>query len=691
MTNDPGQILHHCLRRSRKRGQNTAYFTALQRNYLLFVLLSGVVVFKIGQLSNSSASKRPRKDKMACNIPVLNPFDKSMLPYNVIFQPPNCTAGHPNIFKTDLESNLLQMEDPSNYGYFNCCYQNFIRGASVTMIELVGKCIPINIKEREIKIPEEMDFIRIDCSVIKNNISAFKTVDLFGFVHLKQSVEERAGKLIAIKGSIESRPLNGIAEAAVVDSITVKNDAIPDRKLNVVILGIDSVSHMNFIRTMPLVHAYLMNNLSAIGLDGYVKVDENTFPNLMPVLTGQSEDELTYGCWKEKTLDNCDFIWKTFADKGYRTAYGDDAIWMSMVMYNKHGLKDIPTDYYYPPLTHQLEKCVGHQRRVLTALCYGSVLGFEVSLDFLQKMAFTMNKTRRYFQFSWTTGLTHDYLNAAKLGDKPLFETLKWFRNEGYLEDTVLVLLSDNGLGWGNQTSTLQGKLEERMPLLYFVFPDWFKEKYRPAVSNLLRNMNRLTTPFDLHETLRDLADLANISRGRVRDRQDELSKQDKIPRGISLFLPIPLHRNCLDAEILEHYCVCRAVKSIEVENNTLIDEAARSVVDHINDMFIRSPQCMTLSLRGIISAQVFHSSNSGVEDVSENITRSDDPLLKSQEVTYGLSFSVLPSNASFEATTTHLMDGTWRVSREISRTNIYGNQSICVAEHDLKKFCFCR
>jgi len=45
-----------------------------------------------------------------------------------------------------------------------------------------------------------------------------------------------------------------------------------DDRLNIVILGLDSVSRMNLLRVMPDVHNFLTQDLGAISMDGYVKV-----------------------------------------------------------------------------------------------------------------------------------------------------------------------------------------------------------------------------------------------------------------------------------------------------------------------------------------------------------------------------------------------------------------------------------
>lgn len=52
------------------------------------------------------------------------------------------------------------------------------------------------------------------------------------------------------------------------------------KPLSVLFLGIDSMSRMNLMRTMPKTYNYLVTN-DWIGLKGYNKIAENTFPNLM--------------------------------------------------------------------------------------------------------------------------------------------------------------------------------------------------------------------------------------------------------------------------------------------------------------------------------------------------------------------------------------------------------------------------
>lgn len=72
--------------------------------------------------------------------------------------------------------------------------------------------------------------------------------------------------------------------------------AINDDKLNVIIIGIDSLSRLHFHRKMPRTAKFLLEELNAIEYFGYNKLADNTFPNLMPVFTGYSFEELIKVC-----------------------------------------------------------------------------------------------------------------------------------------------------------------------------------------------------------------------------------------------------------------------------------------------------------------------------------------------------------------------------------------------------------
>ena len=99
-----------------------------------------------------------------------------------------------------------------------------------------------------------------------------------------------------------------------------------------------------------------------------------------------------------------------------------------------------------------------------------------------------------------------------------------------------------------------QGKFEERMPFVAVRLPSWFSSRYPAAAANLRLNSDRLTTPFDIHETMIDVLDmqrLRNTTAGNER------------PRAYSLFQDIPDDRTCADAAVEPHWLVYISVARV--------------------------------------------------------------------------------------------------------------------------------
>lgn len=136
------------------------------------------------------------------------------------------------------------------------------------------------------------------------------------------------------------------------------------RKLSILVLGIDSVSRLNFQRSMPKTEKYLRET-GWIGLKGYNKMGDNTFPNLMAILTGQNQEQAYSRCKPSEAykLDRCPFLWYNFRNAGYITAYGEDETALNTFNYLKVGFVQPPTDYYLRPYMLASEKLLKSKNR----------------------------------------------------------------------------------------------------------------------------------------------------------------------------------------------------------------------------------------------------------------------------------------------------------------------------------------
>ncbi|RXG53563.1 hypothetical protein Avbf_09195 [Armadillidium vulgare] len=298
-------------------------------------------------------------------------------------------------------------------------------------------------------------------------------------------------------------------------------------RLSVIIFGTDSVSRLNFIRTQPKTYQYLTKELKAIEYKGYNKIGDNTFPNIIALLTGNLwTDEFAQKCYRKfvkdarrysEIFDNCPIIWKDFQSAGYTTA-----------------LLEILLSYSHD---------------------------FQVTY-----------KNDLTFSHVWATALTHDNMNQGVYADEPNLKYLKSLKEDGIFNKTILFFISDHGIRFGKFRETDWGRYEENLPSVFIVLPEWFHERFPIASKNLQENSLRLSTPLDLHETFKD------ILYEKYSDKNHVLKNSSDKERRISLFQVItmvvlknrkllnrlPITRTCTDIGMPLQYCACQNYVQLE-------------------------------------------------------------------------------------------------------------------------------
>ncbi|XP_062621919.1 uncharacterized protein LOC134283483 [Saccostrea cucullata] len=335
------------------------------------------------------------------------------------------------------------------------------------------------------------------------------------------------------------------------------------------------------------------------------------------------------------------------------------------------GFHSYPSDYYNRHffMAMQEEKSVWNT----DDLCIMDRLETGMVLDYVAKFV-RLQQNLPYFAFSFATTLTHDEFNNAQYADLPLLNFIGELHEDQLLNNTLLIVFSDHGIRFGNYRNTFEGMMEERLPMMYLVFPKWFKEKYPLYSKNLELNTKRLTTPFDIYETLRDVLNFDD----RIIQRNGYKN------RGISLFREIPQERTCQDAGIALHWCTCvgHTVANIsDLTINFLSDFLVRSLNRKLSHVLHK---CERLALEEIKHASIVQ--------ISEPVLESRNRKVKSQ-AHYQIKIKTKPGDALFEATIFY--DERFRFRRldgDISRINKYSNQSSCISEnHELLKYCLCR
>ena len=108
--------------------------------------------------------------------------------------------------------------------------------------------------------------------------------------------------------------------------------------------------------------------------------------------------------------------------------------------------------------------------------------------------------------------------------------------------DTAMFLLADHGTHgiWYNHFAV--GQAEHRSPVLYLLLPSTFVDA-NPGVDATLRaNRNRRVTAYDLHATLRHLANWPSMPQ--------------PLEEATSLFVDLPDARSCEAARVPADWCV---------------------------------------------------------------------------------------------------------------------------------------
>lgn len=65
-------------------------------------------------------------------------------------------------------------------------------------------------------------------------------------------------------------------------------------------------------------------------------------------------------------------------------------------------------------------------------------------LNYVKDM-FRMYEDKPKFMFAFHGELSHDYANKVSVAENDLVEWLEWFQKSGYLNNTMLIFMSDHG------------------------------------------------------------------------------------------------------------------------------------------------------------------------------------------------------------------------------------------------------
>ena len=424
---------------------------------------------------------------------------------------------------------------------------------------------------------------------------------------------------------------------------------------DIVLFGIDSVSRANSKRHLVKTRDILLRQLDALELKGYNKIGDNTFPNILALLTGKTT--LEFHPKKSFIFGYNDFLWNMYSAAGFRTLYGEDLCTMPAFNFGK-----APTDYYYRPFSLAIQNKkwgrkilnrVPARIRKMRKLLYWTSSFIETFAD------------RPHFSFSYSYGLTHNSLNSARYVEQPTYEFISRLRDSGAFErNTILLVFSDHGLRYGSILRTSIGRLELNLPMMFIVMPVWFRKRYPLQWRRLKTNTGRLTTPYDVHATL--LHALTGF---------DEASAPVTLHGRSLLAGKVPRNRTCDDASIPPIYCACTQ-RQLLTEYDEIATGAAQAAVDWLNvQLSVYDGRCAKLALSSIMSAE----------------KEATEPTATAEKRAYRLTIWTTPGRGLFEMLVFYdEATRAYNVFPEVNRLNRYGGTSSCIHGSIKKKYCYC-
>jgi Protein of unknown function (DUF229). len=237
-----------------------------------------------------------------CQIPNFNPYDESIRKFVTLGKPIVCSTKSPLTYVKTISEGagkyLLKINTCAMADYavepesVSCCYsvinrvndpagKNHSRDSDNRYS--VTTCLYF---KTELVLNSDEEFILVQCFQATESGS---NKDIYTNTHA----------LVTMKADVEIKLHKTSSESSSMD----------EQRFSVLLFGLDSVSRLNLLRTMPKTVEHLRRS-GWLQMSGYNKVGENTLPNLVAVLTGLSMEQLKKRCWPSynTNFDTCPFI-----------------------------------------------------------------------------------------------------------------------------------------------------------------------------------------------------------------------------------------------------------------------------------------------------------------------------------------------------------------------------------------------
>ena len=286
---------------------------------------------------------------------------------------------------------------------------------------------------------------------------------------------------------------------------------------NIFMFYLDALSHKHFQRKLPkttkLFKQYFAYNenydekqFSAFEFNKYHSIGLFTFENIYAMNYGF--DKKTSRKTAEKGIS---FI-KYLKDNGYVTGSAGticskdslfvDEMDLPNIHYEKYDHENVALfcDRNYYDTGYSL---INGINSVIHRCLYGKD-GYKYAFEYAELFWNSYRDNNKFFRLHLYEA--HELtLELIKYADDNIFNFFTNFINKGYLNDTLLLIVSDHGNNFGSFYNLLEGedkKIEGMLPLFMILIPNK-KEIYQSGMyNNLYENQQTFISPYDIYNSI---------------------------------------------------------------------------------------------------------------------------------------------------------------------------------------------
>ncbi|CAG9325556.1 unnamed protein product [Blepharisma stoltei] len=378
-------------------------------------------------------------------------------------------------------------------------------------------------------------------------------------------------------------------------SLERAKNSLKGKPINIIMLVVDSLSRRNFFRKLPNTVNFLNKNLSSdFSIFDYKLhhiLGQNSDTHYMPTFFGDIFYQFQSKMAKEDPYYD-DSLWKYLHERGFVTLFGMD--YCGDILASFLGKKP-KFDHIMGKFWCAANQMYGYSQSATKERCIGNKNAHEYLLDYFLQFSEAYKEVSRFSYIHLSTAHESTGTVISTLDDD-LVGFLRKFL--GFKEDSVLFLMGDHGMRYGNWHKTKNGAQEHKLPLFLIIPSNSVLAQIPESSSILKQNSNRLISKFDFHTTLLNLGNFPN------EDKEEIKLKTSKRYRTYNLFSDIiPTDRKCEDIGISNHWCGCPHYEAIPTDN-TMVKSLTMLIIRNLNleNLFKKSYKiCKEMSIKDII------------------------------------------------------------------------------------------